>query len=282
MELDNNKAMPQLIQVVSDLHTEFHAEKQKFDFLKPTAPILALLGDIGCCGSDDDFEVFKRFILEILGKYEKIIFVPGNHEYYFNPEKPTPPTEANTMDAIDKRIKTFFKQTDPEKLIFLSNSSTTIQTKRHTYCIIGSTLWSYIWEEQYKFIQENMSDYSYIYVMDGKKPRKITPADISNLNIKNVKYIKSQIKKAGELGQKAIVLTHHKPYYSDKYNSSPILQAYENDLSMLFKPPLQLWAYGHTHLADKSVIQGVTFYSNPKGYPRQKTKFDAKATISLA
>lgn len=282
MQSDIIKPMPQLIQVVSDLHTEFHADKQKFDFLKPSAPILALLGDIGCCGSDDDFEVFKRFILEILHKYEKIIFVPGNHEYYFNPEKQTPPTEANTMDAIDKRIRTFFRQTDPEKLVFLSNSTITIQTKKNTYRIIGSTLWSYIWEEQYAFVQENMSDYSYIYVMNGKKPRKITPAEISKLNIRNVKYINSQIKKASEAGQKAIVFTHHKPYYSEKYDKTPILQAYENDLTALFKSPLQLWAYGHTHIADSSTINGVTFYSNPKGYPYQKTNFDAKATISLA
>ena len=37
-------------------------EREKYNFIKPMAPVLALLGDICCCGSDNDFETFKKFI----------------------------------------------------------------------------------------------------------------------------------------------------------------------------------------------------------------------------
>lgn len=63
------------IQIVSDLHVEFWAHKKIFNFIKPSAPILALLGDTCCVGSDDDFELFKRFIAEIIDKYEHIIIM---------------------------------------------------------------------------------------------------------------------------------------------------------------------------------------------------------------
>ncbi len=269
------------IQIVSDTHAEFWAKKQKFNFIKPSAPILALLGDICCCGSDDDFELFKRFILELVPLYEHIIFVTGNHEYYFNPEKKTTAAAyANTIQGIDEKIKAFFKATS-EKLHFLNNTTMTLTTKKESYLIVGSTLWSWIPEDQRENIQNSMNDYQYVYTLDGKKVRKVTSNDIAALHMKNYKYIKTQINKAKKAGQKVIILTHHKPYISESYNPASLDPAYESDLSMLLVEPVVLWAYGHTHVADNS-MQGKTWvYSNPKGYPKQKTKYNKSANIKV-
>jgi predicted phosphodiesterase len=269
------------IQIVSDIHAEFWANKTKFNFIKPTAPILALLGDICCCGSSDDFDIFKRFILEILPLYEQIIFVTGNHEYYFNPAKKSAIiTQSNTMQGIDARIKSFFKETSP-KLHFLNNSTLKLTVKKNTYFIVGSTLWSWIPEDQRKNIQGSMNDYNYVYVSDSKKIRKITSDDVAALHLKNYKYIKSQITKAKKQNARVIVLTHHKPYISKNYNPATLDVAYESDLSTLFKSPVVMWAYGHTHVADNTTINNITFYSNPKGYPGQKTKFSKDAVVKV-
>lgn len=269
------------IQIVSDIHAEFWAKKSKFGFIKPSASILALLGDSCCCGSNDDFETFKRFILELVPLYEHILFVSGNHEYYFNPEKKsTIPSHANTMQGIDEKIKTFFKETS-EKLHFLNNLSITFKTKKDTYVIIGSTLWSWIPENQRSHIQGLMNDYKYIYVEDGPNIRKLSSNDVATLHLKNYKFIKAQITKAKKNGHKVIILTHHKPYLSANFSLTGLDAAYESDLTSLMEPPVVLWAYGHTHVSDNS-MQGKTWlFSNPKGYPKQKTKYNKSAIIKI-
>ena len=269
------------IQIVSDIHAEFWESKARFNFIKPSAPILALLGDICCCGSDDDFATFKRFINELLPHYEQILFVTGNHEYYFNPSKKTPPTPINTIQGIDERIKAYFAATSP-KLVFLNNSSISVATKKNKYLIVGSTLWSWIPEEHRSRIQESMNDYKYVHVTDANnKVRLATPTDISNMHLKNYKYLKSQITRAKKAGQQVIILTHHKPYVSPTYNAATLDSAYESDLSSLMELPVILWGYGHTHIADNS-MQGKTWlYSNPKGYPKQKTKYNKEATVKI-
>lgn len=269
------------IQIVSDIHAEFWGKKTKFNFIKPSAPILALLGDICCCASDDDFEIFKRFIMEVLPYYENIIMVSGNHEYYFNPSKKTiQATSANTMEAVDAKIKAFFKETSP-KLHYLNNSSMKLTVGKTTYLIVGSTLWSWIPEEQRENIQTTMNDYQYCYVSEGKKVRRINATDIANKHLKNYKYIRSQITKARKAGQKVIILTHHKPYLSPTYNAESLDVAYESDLTSLMKSPVVLWGYGHTHVADNSWIDKTQLYSNPKGYPSQKTKYSKTATVKI-
>lgn len=270
------------IQIVSDIHAEFWPQKKKFGFIKPSAPILALLGDICCCGSDDDFEIFKRFILECLPIYNHIIFVTGNHEYYFNPEKrSTLATSINTMQGIDKKIQSFFKETAPEKLHFLNNSSMVFTSKKgESYMVVGSTLWSWIPEEQRTNIQNSMNDYQHIYVEEGEKIRKVTSSDIAAIHLKNYKYIKTQILKAKKAKHKVIILTHHKPYLSDTYNPNGLDPAYESDLTSLMDYPV-LWGYGHTHIADSSVRGKTWLFSNPKGYPKQKTKFNKSVIVRI-
>jgi len=268
------------IQIVSDIHAEFWAKKQKFNFIKPAAPILALLGDICCCGSSEDFEIFKRFILEVEPLYEHIIFVAGNHEYYFNPEKKLAPTYEHTMQGIDAKIKSFFKETSP-KLHYLNNSTMKLTTKKDTYLFVGSTLWSWIPEDRRVDIQTGMHDYQYIYVYENDKCRRLNATDVANLHLKNYKYIKSQVSRAKKLGYKVVVLTHHKPYVSENYNAASLDPAYESDLSSLFNAPVVLWGYGHTHIADNTIQGKIWLYSNPKGYPKQKTKYNKYAAIDI-
>lgn len=270
------------LQIVSDLHVEFWACKQKFNFMKPVAPILALLGDICCCGSDDDFELFKRFIKEVVEQYEHVIFVAGNHEYYYNPpKKGDKPQFENTVEGIDEKIKAFFKETS-DKLHYLNNSSMTLTSGKNTYLIVGSTLWSWIPEDQRTAVQSTMNDYNYIYTADEKK--NVTPLKsdyVANKHLKNYKFIKTNFNKAKKLGYKLIVLTHHKPYQSEAFNPASLDVAYESDMTSLFEPPLALWAYGHTHVADNSMQKKAWLYSNPKGYPKQKTKYNRAAMIKV-
>ena len=44
------------IQIVSDIHLEFYEKKSKYNFIKPSAPILCILGDLG---RSEDNEIIK-------------------------------------------------------------------------------------------------------------------------------------------------------------------------------------------------------------------------------
>ncbi len=269
------------IQIVSDLHLEFWASKNKFNFIKPSAPVLALLGDICCCGSDDDFDVFKRFIKEILPQFAQIIMVPGNHEYYFNPPKGnTIASYSHTIEGIDDKIRKFFKETSP-KLHYLNNNILKIPIGKYTYTVVGTTLWSWIPEDQRSIIQSQMNDYKFIKTYDGKSAVNLTSDYVANQHLKSYKYIKGQINKAKKTSNRIIVLTHHKPYKSETYNPLSLDVAYESDLSSLFHLPISLWGYGHTHVADNSMQGKVWFYSNPKGYPKQKTNYKKAMVVKV-
>lgn len=272
------------IQVVSDLHLEFRADKKPFNLFKPTAPILALLGDICCVGDISDFEIFKRFMLEILPNYEHCIMISGNHEPYYNPiKKSTPPTKDNTLDACSAKIKAFFRATS-KKLHYLDNNTLKLTVGKKKYVIVGSTLWSHIPKEEQTRVQDIMSDYQYVYVKDQKtaKIRKLLASDVQQMFSKNYKYIKTQVDKAIAGNYKVIIMTHHCPFIYKTYDPKSFDVAYYSDCSAIANPKaVAMWLYGHTHQALDKVIGKVRYYSNPLGYPRERTGFDKDAKVKI-
>jgi predicted MPP superfamily phosphohydrolase len=271
--------MPLHLQIVSDLHIEFWDLKNTASFIKPSAPILCLLGDIGRVAHEAEYTTYKAFITALIPHYEKIFIVAGNHEYYFGGKK-SELSPAATIDACNEKIRVFCK-TSP-KLQFLQNSSCSVTLKDQKYIIAGATLWSNILPQYAASVQKIMNDYQHIYTSDVKnKFRLITPADIYALHLKAVKYIKSQVTKAKKEKAKLIVLTHHKPYLSPTHDPLKYDIAYESDLTCMFGKPLVLWGYGHTHIKDNSTVKGTKVFSNPKGYPNQQTKFVKNEVISV-
>ena len=307
--------MPIEIQIVSDTHIEFWEGKKSLkaaNFINPSCKILALLGDICCVASNNDFTAYKNFINELLPYYEHIIIVTGNHEYFYNPDNIDKPIDKPTTKPIDKpttkpidkpttKPTYIFKYIDSKikkycltnkKLHFLNNDKFIYRSGKTTYYIYGCTLWSLIPEEQYKFIQNNMNDYNYIYVKDKKTKqiRNILASETTKMFKKNVAKIQQQITKVKKINDRMsnskekheiIILTHHKPYLSPSYNINSRDSAYESDLKYLMQYPVVLWGYGHTHHYDKSIIDGVILYSNPKGYPKQKTGYKINEVIRL-
>lgn len=253
------------MQVVSDLHLEFRKEFRQL--IKPSAPILVLLGDICACANEEDYAMYRKFMKYIVKKFKHVIHVPGNHEYYVNGCKPR---LQDTIQGVDNKLRQFAKGIP--NLSFLNNDVVRIRSNGRKYCFIGSTLWSEIDKAMYKTIQRMMSDYSEIYVDDI---RRYTPEDMSVIHKKSVKFIQSSIKKIkpDEIG---VLLTHHKPIKDCEDRFS---MAYESDLAHIIKPPLKLAAHGHTHKKYDKIINGVRVISNPKGYPHEKTNYDNSYTL---
>ena len=65
------------LQIMSDLHTEFLSYK-KLPAIKPMAPHLALLGDIGCMKSPD-LHTYNAFLEDVSKKFQTVLLLMGNH-----------------------------------------------------------------------------------------------------------------------------------------------------------------------------------------------------------
>ena len=270
------------IQIVSDLHLEFRGNNFQ-NILKPSAPILFLLGDICACGTEPDFITYKEFMRYIAPKFKYIFHVPGNHEYYTSGN--TNIMHKHTIPGVDAKIRKFLK--DYSNIFYLNNNTVKIQLNRKTYVFIGATLWTGIRHKDRKKVETMMNDYTYLYVPNIRpknlselqkktwKPiRRYNITDMSRYHANSLAYIIREIEKVkpNEIG---IILTHHKPYRS-KSIEDIITQAYETDiLGSIIKPPhnIKLWGYGHTHVKDDISISNVRVVSNPKGYPSQKTNY---------
>lgn len=109
------------IQIASDLHLEMGNRVE----LIPRAPYLALLGDIG----DPSTAVYEEFLVAQADRFQKVLVVLGNHEYY----------GGKDMDHTKQRVQEIC-DTRPGKLILMDR--TMVELAGCT--ILGCTLWSHI------------------------------------------------------------------------------------------------------------------------------------------
>jgi hypothetical protein len=69
-------------QYVSDIHLEFRDKPKKMPKIKSVAPYLILAGDIGRVHCDHHLNILKIFLVYCVERWRKVIYVPGNHEFY--------------------------------------------------------------------------------------------------------------------------------------------------------------------------------------------------------
>jgi predicted phosphodiesterase len=246
-------------QYVSDIHLELH--KSFTILIKKSAPYLILAGDIG----DPFSDIYFQFITFASENYKEVVIIAGNHEYY----RPDDKLDISTVNSqIDKVAKQF------HNVIFLNNKTHTVTHDDNTYKLIGTTMWSFIPYHNYRY-SVFMNDYKYIY-NNGKL---VTPPFISSLYLKNVEYIKEEIKNTPD-GVKIILVTHHLPSYSlidNKYENHPLNCFFASHLDYLIQSPIVAWICGHTHFGCRKKINDVVCAVNPVGYPNESTNFEPDA-----
>jgi predicted phosphodiesterase len=274
------------IQIVSDLHLEFWGNKKIYNFIRPAADILCILGDL-CCIDPVGCKMIITFFKEISPKFRLIIWVPGNHEYYRDKQCPscTIPEINKTARIITKKFKNI-KYLNCETIDYLY--------KKTLYRFIGCILWTHIPDSKSKTIEETMSDYGKIYTSWSKKNAKAKRLNYKYVNAwhsKCLQFIKSELTKTNKLKKnivdnkninniKNIILTHHKPFLGKR--NTPVQMAYESDqMKLLNSGQIHLWGYGHTHEKFHRKIGKTILYSLPKGYRGQSTGFIKNQSVNI-
>lgn len=240
------------IMITSDLHLE----KRHLDFYKilnvnavSNADVLCLLGDIGS-PLDPNLDMF----LSECSKYAKrVVYVPGNHEYYNNVCMP--------MSRIDQFLE--YTCNRFPNVTYLNNKCMHIDD---TYTLIGSPLWSYIPEANASIVAASVNDYNCIRTTQWNR---LTPADVTNMFLNNFKFIEDSIASCAIAKRKAIVLTHHAPVKipatNPKYIDCPVNCAFTTELNVQNLQNVPLWACGHTHHNFNVAVGSVRVLSNQYG-----------------
>lgn len=243
------------LQVISDIHLEFR--KNRYPYIPRYAPHIALLGDIGKPFTN----VYKRLLYDLSRRFETVIVVAGNHEFYSS-------TSARkvSIGAIHDRIRSLAALFT--NVHYLERQSLFIDGVR----ILGATLWTRIPPDSWQIARRSMNDYRMCFVdtyTDINVGIPLTPEHTTNWHEQTLVWLKEELLSSNPAP--TIVLSHHAPYHrgtsAPQFDNHPSQCCYASDLSPLFHSPIVAWAYGHTHFRNDTIVNGVRLVSNPLGYP---------------
>jgi predicted phosphohydrolase len=222
-----------LLQVCSDVHLEMGDinETQFADIIQSSAEILILAGDIG----DPTELIFDKFIGYCASIFKHVLFVSGNHEYYYK-----------TIEEADECIEQIINRYS--NVIYLNNKT----FEYEGIVFVGTTLWS--------LLPENETTYKLFSVNDFKKIKNYSIKKNNLLFEKNLEFLQNNFCK------KCIIITHHAPSYrciSEKYQGNVLNCCFANHLDHLFTDENVIgWIYGHTHHNYKFYNNKFFLYSN--------------------
>ena len=241
------------IQYASDLHLE-HYDKVAFQpMLKPVAPLLALVGDLG----HPERSTYRDLIQYCSRNWRHVFVIAGNHELYSSVKRPAEQLLAQCESIVSEFANVHFmnrRRVECEGVTFL-----------------GATLWTNLTGHE-DIARRYMSDYRHIYNTDG---RQVEPEDTTAWHLRDRNWIREQLESCKG---PTVILTHHLPMrdlISEKYNDDPLNVCFATDCTEFVRPPVAAIICGHTHTArqvswvapDLTLVHGCV---NPRGYPGEQ------------
>jgi len=261
-----------ILKYVSDLHLELrpcveHVKLNPLYNVKKSNNLnyLALLGDIGNPYQDN----LNLFLEKVSPCYEKIFYLPGNHEYY---NLTTNKSKYNFDDELKLLCSKY------PNIIYMNNNIYEVDDIK----FIGSTLWTNINDTDVDYISKSINDY---YKILDDNLNTITVNHTNQWNKESIDFIQKEL----DTDKKCILLTHHAPLLNKqgqytahpKYMNGKNNPAFHNDLSYLIKDPIKVWLFGHTHYTNTFKFNDVIVGTNQLGYKHEELNFNPYAFIDL-
>lgn len=226
------------IQYASDFHLEMYERVDITQLIVPTAPFLALVGDIGSPYKD----LYRQFLEHLSTQFDRVFLLAGNHEFY------NKKGYGETIQHLRSLVQGL------PKVTFLHNEVYELDTVR----IFGSTLWSRISVPASRLIN------------DYKRIKRMTREDTLRFHEEAVACIEQEMER--ESIKPLLMLTHFAPHslMNGKYQGNDLESAFSTDLSSMMKPPVVGWICGHTHQNVEATVHKVPVVSNCFGYDAEE------------
>lgn len=222
---------------VSDTHFEFYPSDKMWQAVVDTFPeadILALAGDIATG------DMMTRVLEYICPRYQHVLYVTGNHEYYGYPK---PKLDAE-LTALETQFENFH---------FLNRKIVDIGIHR----FVGCTLW----------FPDDVRNALYQHLLNDFTQIPDFRTWVYEENRLDYAFLEREI----EYG--CIVLTHHLPSYETvdwQYRNEPLNRFFVCDIEQLFRgiaPKLMI--HGHSHAFLDRYLYDTRILRNPMGYYRR-------------
>lgn len=249
----NIPILPSKYFILSDYHLEFHQGRDK-EFWKAFpetqgAKVCICAGDFTVLGIPNAVDSFK----ELCRRFEKVIYVPGNHEYY-----------GSDPDTTERRLEQIKYIVSPNLTVLKTGDTYTYKGQR----FIGGTMW-FVDKPEVHIYKNIISDY--------KQIKGLYPWCFSHSNLFNV-FLRENVQ------EDDIVITHHIPCDVDtpnRWKVSPTQHFFLNDTCNRYishsdgvKP--KAWIYGHTHDYHNYKAGRTQFICNPVGYISERNEWKDK------
>lgn len=218
------------MQILSDLHFEFHADRGRafVESLDTSGvDVLVVAGDLAPCRQ------LERALLRLSNRYPHVVFVAGNHEAYH-----ASPSDVAMVKRELRRVS---------NLHWLECETVTIGGVR----FVGTTLWF----EQLPGRTNYLNDFDLIedfvpWVYEQNREAQV--------------YLETAVR------QSDVVVTHHLPSHQSvapRFVGSPLNRFFVSDVERVMRDKRpQLWVHGHTHASCDYRIDGTRVVCNPLGY----------------
>ena len=250
-------------QYISDMHIEFF-EGTKWrrtleENLQPSAPYLLLAGDIGWVSSAFERSKYKTFIATAADKFEHVLLVPGNHEFYAEAPLAFHGDAYEWFGSIKACMARICEAAENVSLLWDSEWS----VPRSNLTVYGTTLWSDVADAEADTVTRSLADYRTI--------PKFTVEECKKHHREAVQLLTARISKRRR-DERFVVLSHHLPsraLVAPRYMASGTNSAFASDVRIADDPSIVAWVAGHTH--DK--IESGKFHVNPVGYTTDALPF---------
>ena len=243
-----------LIQVYSDIHIE---NWNKLPDLPVNAKYLFLAGDI--CQIYNP--MFYPFLDSCSKRWEKVFYVPGNHEYF---------SQKNNLNVLEFEYK-YRIQEKYKNIFYLNNEFAPLNDEINVY---GTTFWTIPPFKRTHEARNYINDYHSITYFNEELQYTVK-LDIGYVkNMSNVSFSKLQDYLSEEV-KKTIVVTHFPP--STSGTSAPYYLYQERLMNSYFAWPddtlknfklnnVLCWISGHTHWSYDFEKNGIRMIGNQLGY----------------
>lgn len=228
------------LHVISDLHLE----------VAPFAPAPAAADAVVVAGDVESGAASLEWLRRAF-PHARIVFVPGNHEYY-----------AGEFDACRAAMR---EAAERLEIDLLDDAVLEVGEVR----FVGATLWTdlllYGPQGRDALLARGLDalvEYRTIRVGDAR----FTPAHAVAFHRASRAFLERAL--AVPFAGRTVVITHHGPHplsVAERFRGSVVNPSFVSDLSVLMGPAA-LWIHGHTHASSDYVVRGTRVVANPRGY----------------
>lgn len=207
-----------------------------------------------------------------------IIYVPGNHDFYWN-------RDDGDKYTIYDQLQRGRDLAGRLGIHLLLDDSVTIGANR----FVGGTLWtdfrlgshSWVHAASTASARDGMQDYRRIRTGPTSRKR-LRPSDVRQMHREARSFIANTLAEPHSAGA-TIVVTHHAPHpQSLRHPDDELRWCYASDLSdLMAQGQPDLWVHGHIHHHSDYRVGAARVVANARGHVEEQTAFIDDLTIEV-